>query len=115
MKKSYITLVALLMLAAGWIYSHMEVYCTFWPSIDTKYSEGYSEVNFNKIEKGMTMEEVIKIMDKPLIAERRNKKKIEYMYSSDGRCVFGDFAWLNRSVAFEENKVTEIYKSICYD
>jgi hypothetical protein len=99
----------------GWWYLHSESYCFFWPSIDTTYSEGYSDEKFGKIQIGMTMSDVNKIMGKPLDAD-----DVEYSYTSDGGCryngyKFCDCAWLSRTIIFKENKVSEINKNIYYD
>src|SRR5688572_14023473 len=42
--------------------------CLIWPTIDTRFSKGYSESAFERIRIGMTREQVDRIMCAPLVA-----------------------------------------------
>ena len=107
--------VATILLVVAWAYCHSESYCIFWPSIDTVYAPGYSEEDFGKIDIGMTMDEVDSIMCVPLDVYTYQDGKVHVFYTADGKCRFGDFAWLGRSLILSNNQVIAIQSRIYYD
>jgi outer membrane protein assembly factor BamE (lipoprotein component of BamABCDE complex) len=96
-------------------YPHSEAYCFFNPSIDTRYAAGYSEKAFDKIENGMTMEEVRRLLGTPLYEIPNDNGTEEWGYTLDGKCGWGDWAWLGRMVVFRDGKVEKTVKHVFYD
>ena len=94
-----------------------------WPSIDTVYAPGYSEGAFRTIRAGMTRRQVDAIMCKPLFVHRMagvgytlpDAGYMRYSYTRDGRCPWGDFAWLGREVRFQDGVVVEVFSDLYYD
>jgi hypothetical protein len=88
------------------------------PDIDTQFSSGYSEENFNKIAVGMDTSEVTRLIGEPLgrLPERDVPFKPMRFYSADGKCHFQSFAWLARGIIIgRDGKVRQIQKSVRYD
>src|SRR6185369_13840979 len=86
-----------------WGYSHSESYCFFNPGIDTKYAAGYSEQAFSEVTTGMTVETVQHKLGAPLYAQtNREDGRLEWYYTNDGKCKWGDWAWLVRAVYFND-------------
>jgi outer membrane protein assembly factor BamE (lipoprotein component of BamABCDE complex) len=96
-------------------WSHMEMYCFFYPSIDTVYAPGFSEKKFATLRTGDTAEKVETILGAPLF--RRTVKGCDYWwYSDDGKCQgWADFAWLGRWVSITNGVVVEIGSRVFYD
>jgi hypothetical protein len=90
-----------------------------WPSIDTAYASGYSENAFRTLRVGMTRQQVDRIMCTPLYAAPAGGSLdsgfLRYGYTSDGACLWGDFAWLDRSVEFQDGVVTKVNSQVYYD
>jgi len=104
-----------LLLLAGYFYCHLEAYCVFWPSIDTVYSKGFSEKAFSQVSPGMSKADVLQLLGEPLGIDEHHDRDETWWYSNDGRCWFGDFAWLGRSVTFTNSVVMLTERKIYYD
>ncbi len=90
----------------------------FDPYIDTTFATNYSPEKFEKIEIGMTVNDVIKIVGEPLRIGQSYKDTLNktYDYTKDGKNHHGDFAWYNSSLEIDTNKrVIFIYKGWNYD
>jgi hypothetical protein len=98
-----------------WVFTHMEAYCFFYPSIDTKYASQYTEEAFDRIRTGMTTNEVSMLLGRPLGVASNQDGSQSWWFTGDGKCLFGDFAWLGREVQIREGKVSGAFKSIFYD
>jgi outer membrane protein assembly factor BamE (lipoprotein component of BamABCDE complex) len=103
------------LLVVFWAYTHSESYCFLYPSIDTRYAPGYSESAFSQVSRGMTDEAVERLIGKPLATTKRSDGAMRWLYTEDGKALFGDWAWLGREVVFREGKVIEVLRSIYYD
>ena len=98
-----------------WGMAHAELYCPFYPSIDTVYAPSYTEEGFNRITAGMTEREVVAILGEPLENQKENSETLRSFYTLDGKCWWGDFAWLGQAVFFSNGKVIRTEKIIYYD
>ncbi len=114
-KRALLVVVILYVLFGLWGYCQLEAYCVLFPSIDTVYAEGYSEEGFAQLRHGMAADEVRQLVGEPLGVTSREDGSEEWSYSHDGRCWFGDFAWLDRSLVLREGQVRSIEKRIYYD
>ncbi len=82
------------------------------PLIDTRLPPGFTTTKFKSIQPGMTKGEVLKILPPP-----------EYLlndgswgYGNDGAAPFGDFAWFNFLIYFDqEGKVSKIQSQKFHD
>jgi hypothetical protein len=106
---------ALFLLNVIFMYPHMEAYCFFNPSIDTRYAPGYSETGFDAITNGMTMPAVRQFLGTPLYEIPKRDGTEEWGYTLDGKCGWGDWAWLGRHVVFREGKVEKTVKHVYHD
>ena len=107
--------VAIMAICACWLLSHAEMYCPFYPGIDTHYAPGFSEANFRKVLPGMTVSEVEALVGKPLFKQKKQTAMEEWGYTDDGKCKWGDFAWLRRAVVVSEGIVISVDRSVRYD
>ena len=99
-----------------WCYAHLEAYCFFYPGIDTQYAAGYSEQAFSQITPGMTVHAVQEKLGAPLHSQtNRESGRLEWYYTLDGKCRWGDWAWLVRAVYFADGRVVELVKRVEYD
>jgi outer membrane protein assembly factor BamE (lipoprotein component of BamABCDE complex) len=99
-----------------WGYSHSESYCFFRPGIDTQYAAGYSEQAFSQISTGMTVQVVQQKLGAPLYVQtNRQNGRLEWYYTRDGKCKWGDWAWLVRVVYFTDGRVSELVRRVAYD
>jgi len=103
------------LVAGGWIYCHMEVYCFFYPAIDTTFADKYSEAAFQGIRPGMTGDSVQQRLGKPLYIVESADESRTWWYSRDGRCWFGDFAWLGRSIDLMDSVVVRTESAVYED
>jgi hypothetical protein len=89
--------------------------------IDTEFSESLNPKNIeivNLIEIGMTNEDVIRILGKPLsITKLKLRENYErYNYTSDGAAPFGwDFSWFEVDIYVENGIVIEKQIGWVYD
>lgn len=116
MKKIIISLVVLLVIGVIiWGYGHLETYCVFYPGIDTIYAVAYTEEAFDQIITGMKTEEVVRLIGRPLFVVSNEDGSETWWYSRDGKCKFGDFAWIGRSVQVRDSQVESTQKKVYYD
>lgn len=121
MSKALLSLISLGLVAAGylfWCFAHTESYCVFSPGIDTQFAPGFSEQAFSQVQTGMTVQAVQQKLGLPLAVHRyvEDRKEGEiWSYTLDGKCKWGDWAWLRRQIAFREGKVVEVIKRVSYD
>lgn len=121
MKKLTLSSIAVGLMVAGylfWCYAHTESYCFFHPAIDTQFAPGFSEQAFSQVAIGMTMQVVQQKLGVPLsvqtYAENGEKGEI-WAYTLDGKCKWGDWAWLRRQIDFRSGKVVEVINRVSYD
>ena len=105
-----ITLAAIL-----WVYGRLEAYCYLYPSIDTKFAVGYTERAFNGVSLGMSSTQVETSLSRPLFMTTNINGTVEWDYSCDGKCWWGDFAWLGRVIVFSNATVIAIQREVFYD
>ncbi len=120
-----VTLPVLLLIAFVATFGGMENYCWWNPWIDTKCTPQYSESNFDHITPGMTEAEVVGLLGQPFSKGAIPKATYSYMkpttsrawlYTGDGKCTWGDWAWMGRWVDFDDDgRVTETLKIIHHD
>ena len=96
-------------------YSQMEAYCFFYPSIDTQYAPGFSEPGFSQVSTGMTAQTVQQKLGAPLHTYKASDGTEWWSYTSDGKCKWGDWAWLGRQIIFRDGMVIEVVKRVYYD
>jgi outer membrane protein assembly factor BamE (lipoprotein component of BamABCDE complex) len=99
-----------------------EQYFIFYPTIDTRFAPTYKESNFKHIKVGMRIDDVIKLIGEPLEIDTLdyqypNKESIYITnYTQDGKCTWGDFAWLDICVYYDKNwNVSEFGQAYRYD
>lgn len=118
MKKIILILAVALLAFAFWCWAQMERYCFFYPSIDTRFAPGYSESYFNRITIGMTKLEVEQKLGRPLhigsVFVNGGGDELWY-YTLDGKCKWGDWAWLKRVIRFSDGRIVEVENRIAYD
>lgn len=90
----------------------VEGYFFFYPTIDTRFTPGYTEAAFQAIQAGMTKAEVQERLGLPFnpVSDQG------WIYSQDGACGWWDFAWLVRAVNFDEQgRVSSLASMVAYD
>ncbi len=92
----------------------LERYCPLYPSIDTRYADGFSEGQFTRIQIGMTSEEVASLLGVPL-TQTVGRQEVRWHYTQDGKCSWADWAWLGREVVFVDGRVAEKVARVYYD
>lgn len=97
-----------------WRYAQTEAYCFFYPSIDTRFAPGYSEQAFSQIKTGMTIQAVQQQLGQPLHVQQHAKGEL-WSYTQDGKCTWGDWAWLCRQVDFHEGRVVEVIHRVVHN
>src|SRR6185295_17995773 len=97
-----------------WWYSQGELYCFFYPSIETKYAPGFSEKRFHRISAGMTTNEVEVTLGKPIHILPLNGLEL-WEYTSERSLPFVDFAWLRREITISNGIVLAVDSSIAHD
>ena len=115
-KPTRATVAATACVAALLIYmsSGFESYCYIYPSIDTRYTGGFSERAFARIQIGMTRDEVSNLLGAPFGGVSGEAEK-QWNYTQDGKCQWADWAWLGRTVVFENNRVVGKVARVWYD
>ena len=100
---------------------HTESYCWFWPSIDTRYTNGFSRHKFDSVVAGMTTDELRRRLGAPRFGMQPGKDGgEEWWYSDDGNCIvagikWADFAWIGYYVTVSNDVVIGKGKTIFYD
>lgn len=92
-----------------------EGYCVFWPKIDTRYAEGFSEVAFKRLAVGVPWEEANRIMCPPLGITTNSNGTLSVSYTCDGNAPFGDFAWFARSLEISNGLISKVDRSMYMD
>jgi hypothetical protein len=98
-----------------WCYSQIEAYCFFYPGIDTQYAPGFSEQAFSQIATGMTVRAVQQRLGTPLDVQITADGRQLWAFTLDGKCKWGDWAWLGRQVIIRDGRVIEVVKRVYYD
>lgn len=109
---------AVLLYGLYWIAFHGEDYCWWHPEIDTVFSPGFSKAGFDKIQEGMTTDEVAELVGAPLwkTTDRDDPDMETWHFSHDGALGrWGDKAWFSYEVAFTNNHVSVKNRQIYYD
>ena len=77
---------AFLLYVAYWFAFHDEDYCWWYLEIDTRVSTGFSKSGFDKIQVGMSADEVASLLGDPLgkITDNRNTDMEVWCFSNDG-------------------------------
>jgi outer membrane protein assembly factor BamE (lipoprotein component of BamABCDE complex) len=84
------------------------------PEIDTRMSDQFEESRFKEIKVGMDTAQVVALIGKPLGKEGRTIQR--WFWTLDGKCKWGDFAWMARAVVIDQNgKVKLIQESTRYE
>ena len=115
------------LLAVAWlvfVFPCGELFCPFYPSIDTEYAPGYTDRGFFRIRPGMTEAQVRSLIGEPFYTNEvwsynppgeDEYDGVYWHYSDDGKCTFGDFAWLQRNVVFTNGVVKCLTTPTSYD
>ena len=109
-----ICFIGIFVLLSGWFFLtryYLELPFPFYPLIDTKLPPGFSQAKFESIQNGMTKAEVLKILPAPVPRIRDEEEwslsDKDWYYGQDGACFFGDFAWYEFRIYFnDEGKVS---------
>lgn len=85
------------------------------PSIDTKYASRFSESAFSLVATGMQSSAVTQMLGLPLHVVQHRDGTETWRYTSDGKCSWGDFAWLARDITFRDGGVIFVERRVYYD
>jgi hypothetical protein len=96
----------------GWGYCHSEVECFWNPWIDT-LDDGYSEAAFDRVEVGMTVAQAQHTLGKSYGIATNSSEEI--WLTGDGKCKWGDFAWMGRALSFSNGVLVAKIKQTMYD
>lgn len=105
----------LVLAEVGFWWCHSESYCFFCPSIDTMFAKGFTEESFDRIENGQTAAAVTEMLGQPIAMVTNRDGTIRLLYTEDGKCRFGDFAWLGRSVLISNGVVAATESQTYFD
>ncbi len=92
-----------------------EMYCPWNPSIDTVYADGFSEKAFLTVREGMMMSDVDELMCAPISSWTDPVGRTFVWYTTDGRCRFWDFAYLQRGLVLTNGVVSKVITAIAHD
>ncbi|MBD2597806.1 hypothetical protein H6G74_26285 [Nostoc spongiaeforme FACHB-130] len=85
----------------------------FNPLIDTKLPPGFTLQKFDSIKPGMSKAEVSKILSAPRYS---SDDGLSWRYGEDGAAPFGDFAWFEFTIHFDEaGKVMKTERQTFHD
>ena len=73
------------------------------PLVDTRFAPGYSRDAFGEVVPGMTERQVLEMLGDPLT---KSADGSVWNYTLDGKCTWGDFAWLTQSVEYDSGTVS---------
>ena len=90
-------------------------YSYIYPTIDTKFAPGFSERVFSQVTTGMQASVVTRMLGQPLYREPHRDGRETWGYTNDGKCSWGDFAWLGREITFRDGRVILVEKRVYYD
>lgn len=107
--------ITILLIWAGYLYTHMNAYCLFAPAIDTQFARDFSEEKFEQVQPGMSQAELKRLLGEPLDKGVDHTGAIVWWYSRGGKCDWGDFAWLGRAVRIKSGAVIEVVKRVQYN
>ena len=114
--------IVLLLYVVYWAAFHGEDYCWWYPEIDTVFSQGFSKAGFDKIQVGMTADEVVGLVGDPFgkYPDKHNPDMEVWWFSHDGALGrwgvrWGDKAWFSYEVTFTNNYVSAKKRKIYYD
>jgi outer membrane protein assembly factor BamE (lipoprotein component of BamABCDE complex) len=85
-----------------------EIYCYWYPLIDTRHSRSFNIKNIGKIELGMSKKAVLELIGDPLFVRTRNDGTELYKFTDDGNAQLADYAWFKVSIEFRNEMVEEI-------
>ena len=63
----------------------------------------------------MPATEVEAMLGRPLLMTTNKNGLVEWAFSNDGKCWWGDFAWLHRAIVLSNGTVVSIERDIRYD
>jgi hypothetical protein len=105
MKKVIILVIFLIIAAALRLYSTSEMHFPLNPYIDTIFTKDFTIEKFNTVNKGMSKEEVQKLLGEPLYSNNSREMTCNF-YSTDGKVEpFADFSFYSFVVCFKGDKV----------
>lgn len=87
------------------------------PDIDTRYASDYDEKLSRQIQVGDSITHAFGLLGKPYDEEPTQiNDKTYYWYTSDGACLWNDFAWLGRGfITDKEGVIIEIINEVIHD
>ncbi len=104
-----LVLVLLFLILGLKLYSSSEMHFPFNPYIDTIFAKNFSWDKFNKVEIGMTQEQVRTILGEPLDKTNHDRNNPSYncwKYSTDGKLwPYADFSYYLTQICFKEGIV----------
>lgn len=71
---------------------------------DSVYTKGYTDRNFLALKRGMTKQQVIRLLDRPFAEFNRSESIVSMQYSKSP----GDTHYRARAVLLQDNKVVDI-------
>ncbi len=98
-----------------WAYPYSESYCFFYPSIDTYYAPRYTDAAFDQVTTGMTSHAVQNLLGSPLHSHTNKDASVRWCYTSDGKAIYGDWAWFGREIIFQGDSVAKVEKILYND
>ncbi len=108
-KKVKIVLAILVLLLGLKLYSSLEMHFPFNPYVDTIFAKDFAWEKFNRVELGMTQEQVEAILGKPLDKHNygsNNPNYICWRYSTDGKLwPYADFSYYLVQTCFKNGVV----------
>jgi hypothetical protein len=107
--------VSCVILYALLLYSKSEMVFIFDPWIDTNMSPGFSEKAFQKVKVEMSEQEVVRFLGQPLNKVQKESGDVEWWFTRDGKCSWGDFAWMARVLVLSNHVVVEVHSMTHYD
>ncbi len=106
--KIYILIGISLILLVAILYSRSEQPFPFYPYIDTIFSKDFTWGKFEKVQEGMSREEVIQLLGQPLSKHDWGNPPTRkcWQYSKDGKLEpIADFSWYLAQVCFTKGRV----------
>lgn len=104
------SIVLFMLLIFNIVFTMLEGTCVWDVMADTQYSDNFNIYNIDKIETGMTMEEITGLIGDPLYKSEPESENYSISWTGDGKAKWGDYAWFSFRIEFENNKATKIIK-----